>query len=1156
MSIFSKLFKRNKVNTEALGLINLNSFIVYPDKSFYEEEENKRVYREFTDSYKKILSTHKTITSKDLNLNEEINVKLYTEIINKLLFELDYTVDLINNSPERNSVNIKILYLKLRHYQNEINNYKNEVFIKLKVLNELYKRHTFSKNKREAIKSEITNLEMNIVMCQNNFNALNMEINSYSSIINYSELKEVDEKKYLNSRNKILKKYMSLFNLDYKSDNSLIGIVANELVLESYLFTSKIDLRQELSDGLREFHGKKEKVTEKLEFINNIIDKYKAISKFTGKENEEFIKLVFKNKYDLIKYNYNENPVLFKDVTFYKEELEYYNDCLLKEVNTFINDRNVFKEYTYKMPLLTYGKYQKIGNIIRRIIQGDKLYDENKIILGLILSLNNPLMIRDYFSNFKVSIDYLRENGVKLFECIYTWEDEIPLVSLINLCASKSEERFITNVKSMNEDFKLILTPIFDIFKILYVLDDNCQIKLYEGIINLEVKPFSIDRFDSRLLNEFKSHLKVVCGLKLVCGAIDNKKYYKLNLPSTLKLLNTNVLDKIEDTYSTDIYVNKNLETLIVGKDKYRFIGLSSSLKRLTLEEKVNSLQISNYFNENNYNKEKLYKLLSGVFRKDKNNKLECLLNTLVFKFDDFEEIRIDFNKFISNKVHSSRDVINKVFDYIDNFYKEVLKKYEEYAYAFDLELLYPSDFILDKVRYISNNLKALGKLNENILKGDLYNKCISREFHMGKGEELINEFDKAITRCEYAVKQDYNMREIYKEICEKKYDLVKKSYKGYSDICKEALLVKYDYEYKIIKSCLINDLRDFRTKAFLTTYLNDILLEFSRDMILYLKCDNTFLKSKDDLLNSKILLELIFTIEKMYDFYANNIYAKDYSRVAKGILSVYKNNYVSSAYALTFSSGGMEFDTFVPLDTVMQLMMSNYKCKNLISDLLAKYYNLYENLNKLLVNGKNYKKGLPEGVKSFYSKHSVYFECGLLSENIVLPNSLESFNLDIFGSSISKKKIIFNDNLLLLDLTGYLYEEAIIPKSVYDLKVNYNVFRVVFKDYKDSKVLNNPDRLKEFIDSLFYSFFDDRNKVKEKNLSALMKHMIILESGEKKIYIPLFSNEILYAYNDEEIKINSLDNAIINEEYLNKIKNSIYDRIINTLNDKKLILK
>ena len=961
MSIFSKIFKKNKVVQNSLDLVNINNFIVYPDKSFYEEKENIELYKEFNNYYKEILNTHKSVTSKDFTI-EEVDINLYTDIIKKLLFELDYTLDLVNNSEERNNVYIKILYLKLKHYQNEINNYKNKLFIKLKVLNELYKRHIFSKNKREAIKSEITNIEFKIVICQSNFHALNLEINNYSSIINYTNLKEVNESDYLNSRNKKLERYMSLFNLDYKSDNSLIGIVANELVLESYLFTSKIDLRQELSDGLREFHGKKEKVAEKLEFINNIIDKYKSISKFTGKGNEDFIKLVFKNKYDLIKYNYNENPVLFKDITFYKEELEYYNDCLLKEVNTFINDRSIFKEYTYKMPLLTYGKYKKIGNIIRRIIQGDKLYDENKMILGIILSLNNPLMIRDYFSNFKVSIDYLRGNGVKLFECIYTWEDEIPLVSLINLCASKSEERFITNVKSVNEDFKLILTPIFDIFKILYVLDDNCQIKLYEGIINLEVKPFSIDRFDSRLLNEFKSHLKVVCG------AIDNKKYYKLNLPSTLKLLNTNVFDEIEDAYSTDIYVNKNLETLLVGKGNYSFIGLSSSLKKLTLEEKVDILQISNYFNENNYSKEKLYQLLMGVFRKDKNNKLECLLNTLVFKFDDFEDIRIDFNKFISNRVHSSRDVIYEVFDYIDKYFIKKLNEYEKYACAFDLKLIYPSDFILDKVRYISNNLdnlEALGKLDKNILKGNLYNlynKYISHKFYLG--EELINEFDNAITRCDYAVKRDYSLRSIYKEICEKKYDFIKKSYKeNYSDY-RKPLLVSYDYECKVMNGFLRNELGK---KEFKVSALNKIFSDFYYDMHIYLDFNKNALYKEDKILNNKVLIELIFTIEKINDFYTNNTHyvssdqslkkyelsnskSLEVQNVIKEILSIYKNNYISSKPARAFSSDD-ELPELISLKTLMEIMLrypKNYRLSS--SDVLKAYYNLYTGLSSLLV--------------------------------------------------------------------------------------------------------------------------------------------------------------------------------------------------------------
>ncbi len=964
MSIFSKIFKKNKVVQNSLDLVNINNFIVYPDKSFYEEKENIELYKEFNNYYKEILNTHKSVTSKDFTI-EEVDINLYTDIIKKLLFELDYTLDLVNNSEERNNINIKILYLKLKHYQNEINNYKNKLFIKLKVLNELYKRHIFSKNKREAIKSEITNIEFKIVICQSNFHALNLEINNYSSIINYTNLKEVNESDYLNSRNKKLERYMSLFNLDYKSDNSLIGIVANELVLESYLFTSKIDLRQELSDGLREFHGKKEKVAEKLEFINNIIDKYKAISKFTGKENEEFIKLVFKNKYILIKCNYIEYPVLFKDVTFYKEELEYYNDCLLKEVNTFINDRSIFKEYTYKMPLLTYGKYQKIGTSVRDLIKNNRAYyKENKVILGLILSLNNPMMIKNYFKNFKIETWYLRKVNVDLFENIYTWEEEIPLESLIYLCASKNDKTLLLNDVGINEGLTRFLTPLFDIYKTLNILGNDYKFDLYEGITNLGVK----NRYSNKTNNEFKSHLKVVCGLKLVCGAIDNKKYYKLNLPSTLKLLNTNVFDEIEDAYSTDIYVNKNLETLLVGKGNYSFIGLSSSLKRLALEEKVDTLQISNYFNENNYSKEKLYQLLMGVFRKDKNNKLECLLNTLIFNFDDFEDIRIDFNKFISNKVHSSRDVIYNIFDYIDKYFTKKLNEYEKYAYAFDLKLIYPSDFILDKVRYIRknlDNLEFLGKLDENILKGDLYNlynKYISHKFYFG--EELINEFDKTITRCDYAVKRDYGLRNIYREICEKKYDFIKKSYKeNYSDY-RKPLLVNYDYECKVMNGFLRNELGK---KEFKVSALNKIFSDFYYDVHMYLNFNKDALYKEDKILNNKILIELIFTIEKINDFYTNNIHyvssnqnLKEYElnnskslevqNVIKEILSIYKNNYVSSEQVRAFSSDA-ELPELISLKALMEIMLrypKNYRLSS--SDVLKAYYNLYTGLSSLLV--------------------------------------------------------------------------------------------------------------------------------------------------------------------------------------------------------------
>ena len=160
----------------------------------------------------------------------------------------------------------------------------------MKVLNELHKKYIFSKNKRETIKSEITNLEMNIVMCQNNFNALNMELNSYSSIINYSELKEVDEEEYLRKRSKKLERYMNAYGLNYKSDTSISNLIANELILEKYLFTNKKDILKSISEG-------KNSYLNKLETIDSLIYKYSALVTYMGtKTLEQDLNKLFKEK--------------------------------------------------------------------------------------------------------------------------------------------------------------------------------------------------------------------------------------------------------------------------------------------------------------------------------------------------------------------------------------------------------------------------------------------------------------------------------------------------------------------------------------------------------------------------------------------------------------------------------------------------------------------------------------------------------------------------------------------------------------------------------------------------------------------------------------------------------------------------------------------
>lgn len=271
-------------------------------------------------------------------------------------------------------------------------------------------------------------------------------------------------------------------------------------------------------------------------------------------------------------------------------------------------------------------------------------------------------------------------------------------------------------------------------------------------------------------------------------------------------------------------------------------------------------------------------------------------------------------------------------------------------------------------MRYIRknlDNLEALGKLDENILKGDLYNlynKYISHKFYLSK--ELINEFDNAITRCDYAVKQDYNMREIYKEICEKKYDFIKKSYKeNYSDY-RKPLLVSYDYECKVMNGFLKNELDK---KEFKVSALNKIFSDFYYDVHMYLNFNKYALYKEDKILNNKILIELIFTIEKINDFYTNNTHyvssdqslkkyelsnskSLEVQNVIKEILSIYKNNYISSKPARAFSSDD-ELPELISLKTLTEIMLRYPKKYRLSSsDVLKAYYNLYTGLSSLLV--------------------------------------------------------------------------------------------------------------------------------------------------------------------------------------------------------------
>ena len=59
MNIFEKLFKKNKLNSEILSLVNLQDSIIMPPNSFFESNKNKELCEQYYQEYKGILSNKK-----------------------------------------------------------------------------------------------------------------------------------------------------------------------------------------------------------------------------------------------------------------------------------------------------------------------------------------------------------------------------------------------------------------------------------------------------------------------------------------------------------------------------------------------------------------------------------------------------------------------------------------------------------------------------------------------------------------------------------------------------------------------------------------------------------------------------------------------------------------------------------------------------------------------------------------------------------------------------------------------------------------------------------------------------------------------------------------------------------------------------------------
>ena len=183
MGWFKNIFKK-KVNINSNSLINLDDLIDMPEKKFYVSKDKE--IKKYISYYKKLLKSDRYLTSVDFQ--GEVTINNYINSITKTIIELDYIMNLVNNSDKRNNFDLEIILSKLKYYVVLLNNYKEDLFIRWKALDIVSRRNIINVNKRDAIYRKINSIKNELIIINSNMKAINLEVSSYLDLISISNI--------------------------------------------------------------------------------------------------------------------------------------------------------------------------------------------------------------------------------------------------------------------------------------------------------------------------------------------------------------------------------------------------------------------------------------------------------------------------------------------------------------------------------------------------------------------------------------------------------------------------------------------------------------------------------------------------------------------------------------------------------------------------------------------------------------------------------------------------------------------------------------------------------------------------------------------------------------------------------------------------------
>ena len=685
MNFLKRLFKKENNNVTELYLSLLDYNIIPPSNDFYNTEDNLILSSEYNNKYREILS-NRCKSSMDLKL-DDVDLNMYVNIISKLTIELHNISDILNQSEDRNNMNLNIIINKLNYYKSILSEYKDKAFIKIKVLDNILKRKILFHNKRSIIESEISNIKGKILICQNNISGIEKELNYYYSFSSDNIPKVDNEKEYLSSvydRDYRFTKALKL-NIEYKKDISLSDICSIEILLENYLYNNK-DLLSKIMEEYNALLNSNIDRNKKLRIINNLINKYMAIDKLYKEKDTIFLNKLLELKFNTIEEDYISNGEKLINRYSYKEEIEYFGNIISKKIDNIVRDKDkkilsryqeYFKEYGFII-----NDYERLIRIFKDIITNEENNYNTKEILnsplciGLILSMNNPEKLINFINNFKIRPSDC--HNVYFYDDLFKWNKKVPLVTVSRLIYENYRD-------SNNEKFEYteeIAKEIHNTFILHYLLMDEYSKgvrhknelspklirdyyrnnKAFKGTLYEGIKEITKKKSYCRREFSFIDYIKTKPSMKVLLYGINN-----INLPSTLQKLN---MDYFQVYYNAIKYYQINSN---IGEITGNYHLTKETIIIFNNYEKINAL----------YNRESFKKLFRGTLIINKEGYIEAFtIDKLGFPeveggYSEKYDFTINLVDLIDEKNSYSEDeILDKLYDTFCN--RSIKEKQEQ----------------------------------------------------------------------------------------------------------------------------------------------------------------------------------------------------------------------------------------------------------------------------------------------------------------------------------------------------------------------------------------------------------------------------------------------------------------------------------------------